>query len=140
LRDGERVLICDRTVDMRLGGEVDDEVSAVDGLAHGRAVLDRAFYELDPVGDLLEVLPASGVGQLVEDNDLVVWPCLEHHAHVGRADEARATGYQDPAHRIVMSEPSPTTNLNTRGSASVREIETERPISEASTRPGRSRI
>ena len=58
----------DRAVDVRLGGEVDDRIAALDGLGDPLDVGDVALDELDlVVGQPLEVLAAARVGQLVED-------------------------------------------------------------------------
>jgi hypothetical protein len=43
VRDRERLLAGDRAVDVRLGGEVDDRIAALHGLAHGGAILDGAL-------------------------------------------------------------------------------------------------
>src|SRR5437763_85200 len=56
------------TVDMRLGGEVDDRVAAVRGARNVLGLGDVAVVELDLVR---EVGTIARVRQLVEDDDLV---------------------------------------------------------------------
>src|SRR5262249_61453440 len=106
---------------------------------HRVAAVARALHEPDVRPHVREVLLAPGIRQLVEDDDLVGGARVERDPHVGRADEPGSARYEHAAHSSVMSEPSPNTNLNTRGSAWVREIDTPRPISDASMRPGRAR-
>ena len=65
----ERVGLGDRAVDVRLGGEVDDRVDALDRVGDGGRVLDGAVHEPDV--EVLEVLAPARVGELVEDGDLV---------------------------------------------------------------------
>ena len=73
----ERLGIEDRAVDVRLGGEVDDRVGAVDQRPDDGRVGDVAADEAEPGGllrvvtDRAEVGLVAGVGQLVEDGDLV---------------------------------------------------------------------
>ncbi len=76
---------------MRLGGEVDDRVDALHRIGDRALVLDRAVDEL--VLDVVEVLAAPGVGELVEHDDVVA--VIAHaDAHEVRADEARAAADQ----------------------------------------------
>ena len=74
----ERVGVDDRAVDVALGGEVDDAVVAGHGLGHRVPVADVALHEAEAgvVLEVLEVVGVAGVGQGVEDRDLVVacWP------------------------------------------------------------------
>ena len=78
----------DRTVDVRLGGEVDDRVAAL-GRARDRVgVGDVALVEL--VLDAFEVGAVARVGQLVEHDDVLA--VLGQAPHELRADEAGATG------------------------------------------------
>jgi len=86
---GEGVLVLDRAVDVRLGGEVDDRVDALHRFAHHRRVLDPA---LDQCRALRQVLAPAGVGELVEDDDLVLGA---GDADVGRADETGGAGHQE---------------------------------------------
>ena len=83
---GEGVLVVDRAVDVGLGGEVDHRVDARHRLADDLRVLDRALDQLGPLG---RVLRPAGVGQFVEDEDLVLGP---GDADVGRADESGGAG------------------------------------------------
>ena len=75
MRRDERVGLGDRAVDVRLGGEVDDRLgaAAVDRAGDRRRVLDRAAHEAKrgSLGEVLEVLLAPGVGELVEHRHLV---------------------------------------------------------------------
>ena len=59
----------DRAVDVRLRGEVDDRLAACRGGRDGVGVGDVTVVEL--VRDAFEVGPVAGVGQPVEDDDLV---------------------------------------------------------------------
>ena len=87
MRLDERVGLGDRAVDVRLGGEVHDRVGAVDRLGDRRRVLDPRVDEDDV--QALEVLATSGVGELVEHDDLVA-VVAQAQAHEVRADEAGA--------------------------------------------------
>ena len=79
---------------MRLGGEVDDRLAAGGGLGDRVGIADVALEELD-VG-ALEVGAIAGVGQLVEDDDVLA-RCGETLREM-RADEAGAAG-DEHAHR-----------------------------------------
>ena len=59
----------DRAVDVRLGGEVDDRVAAAGRAFHICGDRDIALEELDGVER--EVRGVAGVGELVEDDDVV---------------------------------------------------------------------
>ena len=83
---GEGVLVVDRAVDVGLGGEVDHRVDPLHRLADDLRILDRPLDQLRPLG---QVLRPAGVGQLVEDDDLVLGP---GDADVGRADESGGAG------------------------------------------------
>ncbi len=82
----ERVRLGDRAVDVRLGGEVDDRVAALDRVGDRGGVLDAADHEADV--EVLQVLAPARVGQLVEDGDLVALG--EPDADEVGADEAGA--------------------------------------------------
>ena len=97
VRAGEGVLVVDRAVDVRLGGEVDDRVAALHRLAHDRRVLDPADEQLGALG---QVLAPPRVGQLVEHADVVL---VADQPHVGRADEAGGAGDEDPHARASLS-------------------------------------
>ena len=85
--------LVDRAVDVRLGGEVDDRVAALDRRRDGVAVVDVALDELDAVRrQALEVLAPPGVGELVEHAHRVVRVLGEPAAHEVRADEPGAAG------------------------------------------------
>ena len=74
MRD-ERVRLGDRAVDVRLGGEVDDRVGGgrVERRGDRLAILDRAADEAEArvLGEVVEVLLAPGVRELVEHRHLV---------------------------------------------------------------------
>src|SRR5205823_3576026 len=82
----------DRAVDVRLGGEVDDRLAAGGGVGDRLRVGDVSLPEL--VLDALEVGPVPGVGQLVEDDDVLAG--RGETADEVRADEAGSTGDQNP--------------------------------------------
>src|SRR5438067_7828019 len=85
----------DRTVDVRLGGEVHDRLAAGHGLRHSDRILDRAMHEADLRLDVEQVLAPARVGQLVEHRHLVA--VLAHaQAHERRADETGTTADQQP--------------------------------------------
>ena len=93
----ERVGLGDRAIDVRLGGEVDDRVGARDCAGNSGRILDRPLEEREArvVLDVAEILVAPGVGQLVEDDDLVL-ARAQSHAHEVRADEAGAAADEEP--------------------------------------------
>ena len=95
--DHERVGVGDRAIHVRLGSEVHHRVAALNGLAHGRGVLDRASQEGEAriVVHLGEVLLAAGVRELVEHHDLVAL-VAQPRAHERRADEARPAADEQP--------------------------------------------
>ena len=80
---------------MRLRGEVDDRLTAQHRSGDDLAILDRPLDELDPLLHVGEVLAPTGVGELVEHDDLIS-PLLEGEAHVRGADEPGAAGHEDP--------------------------------------------
>ena len=82
----------DRTVDVRLRGEVHDRRAAPPGRGNGSRIDDVALVEL--VLDALEVRPVARVGELVEHHDLVAC-CDEPLDEVG-ADEPGSAGDEDP--------------------------------------------
>ena len=93
---------------MALGREMHHRVVAVHRRAHRVTVADVALHEREPgvVLEVGEVLEVAGVGQRVEDGDLVV-AGREHVADVVGPDEAggagdeelhRATSLADPGH------------------------------------------
>ena len=91
----------DRTVDVRLGGEVDDGVVAghevVDEVHVADVALDEAVAR--GVGHLGQVRQRAGVGELVQDGDLGPGRLRvgvgELPAHVVRADEPGRAGDKD---------------------------------------------
>ena len=87
----------DRAVDVRLGGEVDDGVAALDRAPDGVAVGDVALDQLEAIGrQALEVLAPARVGELVEHPDRVLREALEAIVDEARADEAGAAGDEQP--------------------------------------------
>jgi hypothetical protein len=87
----------DRAVHVGLGREVDDGVAALHRGLDGGGVGDIAYDELAAIlGKALEVLAATGVGELVEDPHRALRIGVEAPSHVGRADEAGAAGDQHP--------------------------------------------
>jgi hypothetical protein len=62
-------------------------------------VLDAGVHEADV--EALEVLHAPGVGELVEDDEIVA-VLLEAHADEGRADEPRAAADQKPHQAVTL--------------------------------------
>ena len=109
----ERVRFGDRAIDVRLGGEVDDRRGRarvgsvrrpVERERDRRGVLDRAVDEAEAriVGEVVEVLLAPGVGELVEHGHLVaVLP--QALAHERRADEAGSAADEQFHARIIPS-------------------------------------
>ena len=84
----------DRPVDVRLGGEVDDRLTARGGFCDRVGIGDVALVEL--VLDAFEIRPIARVRQLVENDDVV--PAGHEAPHEVRADEAGAAGDEN-AHR-----------------------------------------
>ena len=88
VRANERRALEDRAVDVRLGGEVHDRLGALPRRGDGVGIRDVPLDEL--VLDALEVGRVPGVGELVEDDDLV--PRGDEPPHEVAADEAAPTG------------------------------------------------
>ena len=92
--EGERVF--DRTVDMALGGEMDDAVDTVTGddathlVKVGDVGLDKCVVRL--VLDILEVGKVAGVGQLVKVYNIVFGIFVDKQSDDVRADEAGSAG------------------------------------------------
>ena len=87
---GERLLVGDRAVDVRLGGEVHDRVAARERVPDGVGILGRALDELDPVLHFGQVLAPPRIGELVEDHNLVA--AVEREADVAGPDEPGTAG------------------------------------------------
>ncbi len=90
---------------MRLGGEVDHRLTAIERLLDGRAIgnvaLDEAVARVRR--NRLEVGQVAGVGQLVEDRDFVLGvPHQQALADELRADEPGAASDQD-AHQTATT-------------------------------------
>ena len=89
--------LVDRSVDMAFGRQMDDRVGShvADQAANVVAVGDVATNEAKaPIaGDRFERVEIAGIGQLVEDRDLVRRGCNQV-ADQRRADEAGAAGDQ----------------------------------------------
>ena len=101
----------DRAVHVRLGGEVDDRVAALDRGARrrrGRRCPPRPARR-GPSVEALEVLAPPRVGELVEHADVVVRVGGEPAADVGRADEPAP-----PATRILTRPPRALARPGTR--------------------------
>ena len=94
MRARERLLVADRPVDVRVRREVHDRIAAAHHRPDHLGILDRPLDEPDLVLDVREVLAPSGVGELVEHDDLVA--AVERDAHVAGTDEARTTRDEDP--------------------------------------------
>jgi hypothetical protein len=103
VRRDERVRLRDRAVHVRFGGEVDDGVDLCDRRVDGVGVLDPRAHEGEArVGDQVrEVLLPAGVGQLVEDDDVVAG-LPQALAREVRADEAGPTA-DEQLHAITVS-------------------------------------
>ena len=102
-QEGPRV--DDRTIDVRLGGEVHQCLRArADRLAHRRRIadvaLDKAISRIP--FDLAQVLRIGGVRHRIEIDDLDVRTFAQHEPNEVRADEAQASG-DDPAHCARLS-------------------------------------
>jgi hypothetical protein len=89
VRLDERVGLGDRAIDVGLGGEVHDRVAALHRRRDRVGVLDARVHEAvaGAAGDVGEVLLPPGVGELVEDDDLVA-VLGDALADEVRADEA----------------------------------------------------
>src|SRR5205814_8496901 len=87
LRSPEVVRGQNGTVDVSLGGEVDDRLATACGPRDVTRNRDVAVMELDVVG---QVRTVARVGELVEDDDRVA--ATQQPLDERRADESRATG------------------------------------------------
>src|SRR5205823_10251159 len=91
----------DRTVHMRLRGEVHHQVHPAHDVRHKGGVADVAADEPQPgvVGHRRQVRFVARVGELVQHDDLGVAHgrigTAEHLPDVVRSDEACPTGYED---------------------------------------------
>ena len=87
----EAVRLHQRTIDMRLGGEVHDGVHAAQRLAHQRGVADIALHErvARVALDVGEIRGIAGVGELVEIDDAIVGVLAQHVTDEVAADEPR---------------------------------------------------
>ena len=92
--------IDDRQAVVRLGREVHDRVELlVAQQSLGQlAVADVSFDEDDPVFNVLEARSTAGVGEQVEDDEVIVRMPLEPEADEIRADEPGAAG-NEHSHR-----------------------------------------
>ena len=91
VRAGEGVLVGDRAVDVRLGGEVDDRVACPRPARRpGRGPRSRRRPARPPSG---QVLAPARVGELVEHGHVVL---LLDEPDVGGADEAGGAGDEQP--------------------------------------------
>ena len=104
-----------RPVDVRLGGEVDDRVAVLRRTGDGIRIGDVAVMKL--VLDAFEVGPAAGVGELVEDHDVLA--TIGEAPGEVRPDEARAAGDEN-AHRYRVLTAAPGTPGGPRASAGAR--------------------
>jgi hypothetical protein len=107
VRPHHRLRVLDRAVDVRLGGEVVDQVAAFHDLADDDRIADVAAHELVAwiVLHRRQVLQIAGVGQLVEDDDAAVARLRQQQLHEVAADESGATGDQDPHSRAALRGP-----------------------------------
>jgi hypothetical protein len=94
----------DRAVDVCFGGEVVQHIATLHDFAHGSRVGDVAANELAAriVAYQAQVFEVAGVSELVEDDDASVRLLAEQHLDEVAADEAGATGDQDPGHAITF--------------------------------------
>ena len=78
--------------------------SASSALATACGILDRSVHEAKAgiLGEVVEVLLATGIGELVEHDHLVV-VLAQAQAHEIGTDEPRATADQEPHARIIPS-------------------------------------
>ena len=91
VRADEGVGFGDRAVNVRFGGEVYDRVNASDRVGNGRWILNRSVDEA--VFNVLQVLLAAGVGQLVQHSYFVAVFAHAGTDEVG-ADKSCATADQ----------------------------------------------
>src|SRR5512134_2651694 len=90
---------------MALRREIDDGIDlvVVENAAHGLAVSDVPALEaiVRLVGDRREVCQISRIGQLIVDDDVVVWITRNHVAGKGAADKTSATRHEDIFQGVV---------------------------------------
>src|SRR5690606_31379344 len=91
----------DRSIHMRLGGEVDDQIVSRKHLIQGLGVTDVTFDDTQAgvASHRIEILEVGRVGHLVVDRDtgwlIPLQPTRECHTNVGGPDEARPSRYED---------------------------------------------
>src|SRR6185295_15462868 len=98
--EGARVV--DGAVDVRLGGEVDDDVAARHRLVHGGLVADVGLDHRDAVRHRRQAGPVTGVGEGVDDGHVVVGMGLHHVVNEVGADESGAAG-DEQAHGLKVA-------------------------------------
>ncbi len=107
----KRTRVGDRTIDVRLGGEVDDGVDAVADRRRDRLRIgDVAAHETMAriVEQRFEVREVAGVREQIERGDCVVRVGRQHVLHEVRADEAGAAGHEElhrQRGRVAQSKP-----------------------------------
>ena len=87
----------DRSIDVRLGGKMDDVIRGFDQRAGRRSIENVAMHERVPrvVHHVVQVFPAAGISQLVEIGDVPVRMRVQRVAHEVAADKTGAAGDQD---------------------------------------------
>ena len=96
---GKGEWVFDRAVDVALGSQMNNAVDFMfaDDLAHSIKVGDVGAHE-GVVGSILDVAQVgqiSGVCQLVEVDDIVVWIFVDKQPHHVRSDESGTAGYEN---------------------------------------------
>src|SRR6185312_8665438 len=90
---------------VRLGGEVDDDVRLLDKGAGDHGISDIAADERVPrvIHQIVQVLEASAVGQLVQRGDSPVGMRRERIADEIAADESGPAGDEDIYHGYIWT-------------------------------------
>ena len=93
-----------RPVDVRLGGKVNDDVRLLDEGSGDHGISDIAADERVPrvIHQIVQVLEASAVGQLVERGDPPVGMRPERMADEIAADESGPAGDEDIYHGFLL--------------------------------------
>ena len=101
----ERPGVVERVVVVRLGGEVHDDVRVIDQGEHQVPIADVSVLESNPIDARGEVHLVTGVGQRIEDGDLVLRTVCQRVVNEVGADESGASGDEHSHASLLPADP-----------------------------------